>query len=291
MSVEIFKESTIFFSPQKFSTITVSGKDASPFLQNLLSNDIGLLTQEKTIRSIFPSTSGKIAFDVFLQKPKEHAIQIFIDANQCLALQKHLDFFHILEDIEIKQTEQKTFFYLLFCKEQEKKMYKPFYPTEIIEIGEKYFLLENSPAKNSDVLQKLQELSSEEFENIRAFFKITKNLVDFGKKRLPQEVGFRKIVSFKKGCFVGQEAIARLEHKGRLVRVLSQFVCQKPLQKEQKLASKNTLVGSVTSSCPYPYQGNYYALGYLKTQNLLNKDAIYLDKENTLVEVYPLEKI
>ena len=291
MSAKLFKEKATFCFVQNFITITITGKDAECFLQNLITNDIRLLTKVKIIRSIIALTTGKIAFDVFIQKLEKECFQILIIEEQCERLQKHLEFFHILEELKIEKTKQKKFYYLLFCSNQEAKTYQYSKPTEIIETGEKYICLETKPTKEEVLLQNLRELNKNEFENVRAFFKIAKNSIDFGEKRLPQEAGFRKIINFKKGCFVGQEAIARLEHKGKVVRTLSQFICLSPLEKKQKLVSKNSLVGSVTSSCPYPYCGNYYALGYLKTQPLLDKEKIYLDKKNTLVQVYPLEKL
>ena len=291
MGSSLLRSEAIFFYSQKFSILELVGRDAKSFLQNLITNDLRLLAKQSVIRTIITNTSGKIVFDVFIKKIVA-GFQFFVTPSELQALREHLEFFHILEDLQIYEKEQISLFYILFCDTQNKQKY--LFPanlkTEVIDEGANYFLLA-ATKKDYFLQQGWQELSAEDFEKTRAFFAIIKNSIDFDKKRLPQEAGFRRLINFKKGCFVGQEAIARLEHKGRLVRILSQLICQKPLSKSQKLTNGKQILGSVTSECPYNYCGNYYAFGYLKTQSLLAKEAIYLDKQNILLKAIPLEKL
>ena len=44
--------------------------------------------------------------------------------------------------------------------------------------------------------------------------------VDFGPTDLPQEAGLTRVVSVEKGCYVGQETIARIHFRGHINRVL-----------------------------------------------------------------------
>jgi len=45
--------------------------------------------------------------------------------------------------------------------------------------------------------------------------------VDFGEKNYPQEASLEKIaVSFKKGCYLGQEVVCMLEMRGRVIKKL-----------------------------------------------------------------------
>ena len=43
---------------------------------------------------------------------------------------------------------------------------------------------------------------------------------DFGESNLPQETGLEEAVSYTKGCYLGQEVVARLHYKGQVSRVL-----------------------------------------------------------------------
>lgn len=44
--------------------------------------------------------------------------------------------------------------------------------------------------------------------------------VDFGERDLPQEAGLTRVVSVTKGCYVGQETIARIHFRGHVNKVL-----------------------------------------------------------------------
>ena len=44
--------------------------------------------------------------------------------------------------------------------------------------------------------------------------------VDFGTRDLPQEAGLTRVVSVTKGCYVGQETVARIHFRGHVNRVL-----------------------------------------------------------------------
>jgi folate-binding protein YgfZ len=44
--------------------------------------------------------------------------------------------------------------------------------------------------------------------------------VDFDEHNYPQEVGLKALVSFKKGCYLGQEVVCTLENRGKLSRHL-----------------------------------------------------------------------
>jgi folate-binding protein YgfZ len=43
---------------------------------------------------------------------------------------------------------------------------------------------------------------------------------DFGESNLPQETGVEEAVSYTKGCYLGQEVVARLHYRGQVSRVL-----------------------------------------------------------------------
>ena len=81
--------------------------------------------------------------------------------------------------------------------------------------------------------------------------------VDYGRDTLPQEAGLTRIVSVDKGCYVGQEVVARLHFRGHVNRVL------RPLQLRsvadgvgRSLLEGETKVGVVTSAVRSPALGD-----------------------------------
>jgi len=90
---------------------------------------------------------------------------------------------------------------------------------------------------------------------------------DFGPSVLPQVAGLtRRAVSFKKGCYRGQEPVVMLEHRGsppkRLVRV--QIDASAPVVVGTSLrGADGAVLGAITSAALGP-DGVVYALGTLK---------------------------
>ncbi|AKT38370.1 YgfZ/GcvT domain-containing protein [Chondromyces crocatus] len=92
--------------------------------------------------------------------------------------------------------------------------------------------------------------------------------VDFDEQNYPQEASLEDLaVSFNKGCYLGQEAVYMLQHRGHAKKRLVQIEVQGEgeLPKGTALTLPDgTAVGTVTSHVPNPNGGGVLALGYLK---------------------------
>jgi folate-binding protein YgfZ len=79
---------------------------------------------------------------------------------------------------------------------------------------------------------------------------------DFGPSDLPQEAGLTRVVSVEKGCYVGQETIARIHFRGHVNRVLRtlEFTGSLP-GPGTKLFWNGGSAGSVTSAVVSPGRG------------------------------------
>jgi hypothetical protein len=84
----------------------------------------------------------------------------------------------------------------------------------------------------------------------------------------PLEVGLRPLISFDKGCYIGQEVIARLNTYDKVQRKLVGFVLdtKKRLSKRQhpKVLVENREVGELTSWVRPPRGKRWLALGYVR---------------------------
>jgi folate-binding protein YgfZ len=65
---------------------------------------------------------------------------------------------------------------------------------------------------------------------------------------LPQECGLEEAVSYRKGCYVGQEIMARLEARGHTNRHLVRALSRAPLERGARLALDGREVGLLGSS-------------------------------------------
>lgn len=86
---------------------------------------------------------------------------------------------------------------------------------------------------------------------------------------IPLEAGLWSDVSFSKGCYIGQEIIARMESRGRLAKKLFHFRAAAPVETKATIYAGDKPVGCLTSTVDGP--AGSYALGYVKLRDLDNE--------------------
>jgi tRNA-modifying protein YgfZ len=73
---------------------------------------------------------------------------------------------------------------------------------------------------------------------------------------MPQEAGINeRAVSFTKGCYVGQETVARLHYKGKPNRHLRGLRLSQPVERGTDILLGEKVVGRVGSTCVSPRFG------------------------------------
>jgi tRNA-modifying protein YgfZ len=81
---------------------------------------------------------------------------------------------------------------------------------------------------------------------------------------IPLEIGLWDEISFQKGCYTGQEIIARMESRNRLARVMVRLRLESPVEAPAELYHDGRVVGRLTSSVTMP-DGEHLGLGVIKT--------------------------
>jgi tRNA-modifying protein YgfZ len=79
---------------------------------------------------------------------------------------------------------------------------------------------------------------------------------DMDAETMPQEAGINeRAVSFTKGCYVGQETVARLHYRGRPNRHLRGLRLPEPVERGTDILLGDKVVGRVASNCVSPRFG------------------------------------
>jgi folate-binding protein YgfZ len=90
---------------------------------------------------------------------------------------------------------------------------------------------------------------------------------DLTEDNLPQEVGRDRLaISFTKGCYLGQETVARIDSRGHVNRLLTGLVFASPQVPKSgaELHAGRAVVGEVTSAAFSPARNAAVALGYVR---------------------------
>ncbi len=97
--------------------------------------------------------------------------------------------------------------------------------------------------------------AAEAFEILRIEAGLAMMGVEIQEDSIPLEVGLWDIVSFKKGCYVGQEIIARMESRGKLAKQLVGVRLESQAAPGSILRQGDRTVGTLTSIVQSPRLG------------------------------------
>ncbi len=90
---------------------------------------------------------------------------------------------------------------------------------------------------------------------------------DIPEKTLPQELGRdARAISFTKGCYLGQETVARLDARGHVNRRLAAVAVEGELPVSAEVMADGSTAGKLTSRCHSPQLGCSLGLGILSTK-------------------------
>jgi folate-binding protein YgfZ len=112
---------------------------------------------------------------------------------------------------------------------------------------------------------------------------------DMDAETIPQEAGINeRAVNFEKGCYVGQETVARLHYKGKPNRHLRGLVLAEPAERGAEILLGDKVVGRIGSTCVSPRLGPV-ALALVRRQAAPG-DTVLVDGSEARVAELPFER-
>jgi tRNA-modifying protein YgfZ len=209
-----------------WSSVTVSGADRQTFLHNFCTNDIRRLVPGQSCEAFFANVKGK-TIGYGLVSCREQELVFITVPGQSPTLVAHLDRYVIREDVSLRDTTAERSYLLLL----EASMQIDDVPVRWIQwdlIGRPSGgLIEVSSSDLGRVQQAIVERHATHcelaaFETLRIEAGTPLYGVDFNDTNLPQEVGRDdRAISFTKGCYLGQETVARIDALGHVNQQLA----------------------------------------------------------------------
>ncbi len=196
------------------AVVRVSGEDAAGFLQGLLTNDVERLEPGEARYAALLSPQGKILFDMFVVRvPSAAGAAFLIDcaAAQAADLVRRLGFYKLRAKVAIVDESADNAVVAGWAGEPEHTPDGVFYadPREP-ELGWRAILPRNRAAA-------LWDASAAVYEGRRIAAGVPKGGVDFAYgDAFPHDANLDLLhgVDFDKGCYVGQEVVSRMRHRG-----------------------------------------------------------------------------
>lgn len=223
-----FETGRRFFPLTGWSRITVAGADRQPFLHNFCTNDIKSLRPGQSCEAFFTDVKGRI-IGHGLVLCHENELAIVGVSNQGKPLMDHLDRYVIREDVTLQDTSADYAYALVaeLARQPSGVVPESAFVTNWFRSKAGATLLCELPSEQfPDWLTTLERRDirpapAAAFEAFRIEHGIPQFNVDFNHQNFPQEVGRDEYaISFTKGCYLGQETVARIDALGHVNQML-----------------------------------------------------------------------
>lgn len=224
---------------QPAAWIEVTGEDAASFLQSQFSNDLTHKGDSAVTYGLWLDAKGHIHGDSFILQQGPEQFTLFSYYTPAERIISKLNAFIIADDLEL---EDKTAEVGLISVIGEGAYPEKFQPGQFAEKDTVYSFAGRRSQQPSleqvvpvsqvdDIVSTLgqqhtvETVEADWIEAERIRSGIPAIPLDIGPADFPQEGGLEQhAVSFTKGCFLGQEVVARMYHKGRTTRKLGRVV-------------------------------------------------------------------
>ncbi|MAK67253.1 MULTISPECIES: hypothetical protein [unclassified Methylophaga] len=208
-----------------YGVITVSGEEATGFLQNLLTNDVNQLTQQTCQISAMCNPKGRL-LALFLLIKTQESYQLVLPRSQCAFLAQRLQMFKLRSKVEVADSSEQLSVCALLGNAPVDHAIPLTVPSSALLIHS----AEQMGSRIEILLDQEWQLAAEASWHISEIEAGIPLIVPESRELFTaQQVNLDLIggVSFRKGCYPGQEVVARLHYLGEPKRRLFHAVANK----------------------------------------------------------------
>jgi len=283
--------------------IRVSGSEAVMFLNGIVTNDMKSLELNAWMPAAFANVQGRLLAAVRIVH-REDGFLIDTEAPTRDSVMKLIERFTMAGDFKVADLTEETAALSVQGKTSREVVEKVFgapaaecerqksltvnfqgaavtliRATHTAEDGFDVFVNRERLQTMSEALMKAggQSITDETFETLRIEAGIPRYGVDMDETTVVTETNLEDAVSFTKGCYVGQEIIVRIKHRGHVAKKLTGIVLNdtRPTPRNGAISSaEGKEIGRVTSSAFSPQLNRAVVLGYVKYDYLAPGTAV-----------------
>ena len=272
--------------------LAVKGRDRVEFLNGMLTNDISSLAEQQGCYAVITDSKAKMLSDCRIYALPDQFL-LDLEPGTIKKVHDHLDRYIIASDVILENLTESWALLSLYGPESTQVLTKTLkldqipgkeYSSRTAKMGEFDLLCVRNditgeigydlylPAEGVTILfDKLKAMSVRlvgwtALETLRIESGIPRYGLDMDGSHFPMEAQLtQRAISETKGCYIGQETIARALAQGRMNRLLVGLEVKGEVipQKNQAIMKENRAIGKITSAVQSPTLGKTIALGYV----------------------------
>lgn len=253
--------------------LVVSGPDAAEYLQGQLTNDVEALDVGEGQYAALLDRKGHMQADMRVLRPAEEKIWIDTEPEPLPVVRRHLEMYSIGREVEVADmSDERAILSLIGPRAVEIAGTAALPPnacattsvagTECLAVGTRDGIDLIAPAGETDRLRGALlaagavAVSPAAAEILRIEAGVPRFGAEMGGETMPAEAGIvEDAVSFTKGCYIGQETVARLHYKGRPNRHLRGLRLSAPVEPGAELRLGEKEVGRLGGTAVSPALG------------------------------------
>ena len=231
--------------------VKIYGSDCSDFLQNLISCDIQKVESVGPQYGALLSPQGKLLFDFIIIQSQDYFL---FDIQRSLVSDfiKKMNMYKLRANVDVEDLSNKFAVIGIWNVDEEPDWVEtPFLDPRYRQLGYRVFLeREKLPRFLSQSSVEITSLDDYNQHRIELCIPTGVNDFDYGTV-FPHDINMDYLngIDFSKGCFVGQEVVSRMRHRGtarrRCVSVLS---TDSPLKTKVEISADGKNIGMVGST-------------------------------------------
>jgi tRNA-modifying protein YgfZ len=231
--------------------IAVRGSGAEAWLHDLVTADVEGLSAGQSRRSLLLTPTGRIRADFHVAR-SDGSFLLLQAEGQPEAVDAILAPYVLSSDVELAdRSEGSAIVAVLGGGAAEDGDDALVLAPSVLGPGHDVILPAGEPAVR--LRERLRErgaveVSAEDLETWRIHRGVVRMGWDFGPDALPAEAGLEDTIDFTKGCFLGQESVAKVRNLGHPPRVLRLVRSRTPILPGAPVLADDQQVGEVTSA-------------------------------------------
>ena len=282
---QFIRDGGVGFIEQKRGLIAVWGKEAVQFLNGLITNNVAKLESYCWMHAAFPNAQGRLLAAVRVIKIDEKFL-FETDAVTHEKVFQNLFRFTFAGDFFVEDLSENFSYLSVFGKEISNFKYKIPSENEVIGAyfdGETGFIIRSGRGHGFDVFvpkafqenfvrdlkdSNVIEISDAVYEVLRIEHGIPRYGVDMDETTIVPELGLDGLISYNKGCYIGQEIIARIYFRGHIAKQLTGLILEDETAAvnagDELKSAEGKNAGKITSVTHSPKLGKTIALGFVR---------------------------